>query len=184
MNSINLVYTQSDAEVGSVLYQDVQPGRVSRDTPITLRICGQSVSVPSLAGMSLEGARAVIEAEGLSLGFISEGESADAKSGTVIAQSIAPYAQVLVGTSVDLTICRVQELRYAPDNDLSIVVPLNNIPVRIEIVTPSGQVAEAYSGTLAAGTHRVSLTSLERGIHTAYIYMDKVLYESLQLDFE
>ena len=31
-------------------------------------ISGQSVSVPSLAGLSLEGARAVIEAEGLVLG--------------------------------------------------------------------------------------------------------------------
>ena len=184
VNNYSMVYIQSDAQVGSVLYQDVAPGRVSRDTPITLRICGQSVAVPSLAGMSLEGARAVIEAEGLVLGAISEGESADAKSGTVIAQSIAPYAQVLVGTTVDLTICRVQELRYAPDNDLSIVVPLNEIAVRIEIITPSGQRVEAYNGVLAAGDHRISLNSLERGIHTANIYMDDVLFESLQLDFE
>ena len=184
VNNVSLIYTQSEGEVGCVLSQDVEPGKASRDTPVTLRICGQSVAVPALSGMSLEGARAVIEAEGLMLGTVTEGESADAKSGSVIAQSIAPYAQVLAGTAVDLTICRVQEIRYAPDSDLSLVVPLNNLAVRIEIITPSGQTVTAYSGNLASGSHRVSLSSLERGIHTAHIYMDNVLFESLQLDFE
>ena len=184
VKNIHLLYTQSEGEVGSVLSQDVPPGTVSRDTAVTLRICGRSVAVPALTGMSLEGARAVIEAEGLMLGTIAEGESADARSGSVIAQSIAPYTQVLVGTAVDVTICRVQEIRYSPDSDLTLVVPLNRLGVRIEVITPSGQVVTAYGGTLDAGSHRISLSSLERGLHTAYIYMDNVLFESLQLDFE
>ena len=184
VKNIHLLYTQSEGEVGCVLSQDVPPGTVSRDTAVTLHICGRSVAVPTLTGMSLEGARAVIEAEGLVLGTIAESESADAKSGSVIAQSIAPYTQVLVGTAVDVVICRVQEIRYSPDSDLTLVVPLNHLPVRIEVITPSGQVVTAYGGTLEAGSHRISLSSLERGLHTAYIYMDNVLFESLQLDFE
>ena len=184
VNTVNMIYTHSEAPVGSVISQDVPAGWVSRDTAVTLRISGQSVALPSLTGLTLDGARAVIEAEGLVLGNVGEGESADAKGGTVIAQSIAPYTQVLVGTSVDLTLCRSQEMRYAPDSDLSLVVPLNDLLVRIDIVTPSGTTVEAFKGVLAAGTHWVTLSSSEQGVHSAYIYMDNVLYESLRLDFE
>jgi len=170
--------------VGTVISQDIQPGWASRDAAVTLKISGRSVSVPLLSGLTLDGARAVIEAEGLKMGNISEGESADAKSGTIIAQSIAPYTQVLVGTAVDFTVCRPQEIRYAPDTELTLVVPLDRLLVRIDLVTPSGQALEAYNNTLDAGTHRVHLNSTQQGLHAVYIYLDNILYESLQLDFE
>lgn len=182
--SVQVNYTSSDLPVGTVISQDVPPGWVSRDTQLTIRISGQSVSVPSFSGLTLEGARAVIEAEGLKLGAITEGESADAKSGTVIAQSIAPYTQVLVDTPVDLTICRARETRYAPDTALSLVIPLDQLQVRIDLVAPSGQTVEAMNAALERGTHQVQLSSGERGLHTVYIYLNDVLFESLQLDFE
>ena len=181
---MNITYTQSDLPVGTVISQDPGAGRISRDVPVNIKISGQSVSVPSLSALSLEGARAVIEAEGLVLGVISEGESADAKSGTVIAQSIAPYTQVLAGTAVDLTICRPQEVRYAPDTALSIVVPLNQLEVRIELTTPSGQNAKAYAAVLPQGTHHLNLNSTEQGMHNVYIYLNDVLFESMQINFE
>ena len=182
--NVNVSYAQSDQPVGSVISQDPGSGRVSRDVPVNIKISGQSVSVPSLSALTLEGARAVIEAEGLVLGLISEGDSADAKSGTVIAQSIAPYTQVLAGTAVDLTICRPQEIRYAPDTALSIVVPLNALDVRIELSTPSGGSVEGFRGVLPQGTHQVNLNSTEQGLHNVYIYLNNVLFESLQLNFE
>lgn len=126
----------------------------------------------------------MIEAEGLTLGTISEGDSADAKSGTVIAQSIAPYTQVLTGASVDLTICRPQEIRYAPDTALSLVVPLNGLEVSIEMLTPSGETMQVYKSELSEGTHRVNLSSTERGLHNVYIYLGGVLFENMQMDFE
>lgn len=184
VSTVNVSYTQSDLPTGTIIYQEPHSGHISRDVPILIKISGRSVSVPSLAELSLEGARAVIEAEGLVLGTISEGDSADAKSGTVIAQSIAPYTQVLSGTSVDLTICRPQEIRYSPDTALTLVIPLNNLEARIELVTPSGETAEAYNSILSQGTHQVNLHSTQRGMHTVYIYLEDVLFESLQLDFE
>ena len=141
------------------------------------------MSVPSLSGLTLEGAQAVIEAEGLVLGTVSEGDSADARSGAVIAQSIAPYTQVLTGTAVDLTICRAQEKKYAPDAELTLVVPLNNLRVTINLVAPSGVSLEVYREVLPKGTHAIGLSSSESGVHQIYIYMDDVLYESMQLDF-
>ena len=184
VSTVNVSYTQSDLPTGTIIYQEPHSGHISRDVPIFIKISGQSVSVPSLAGLSLEGARAVIEAEGLVLGVISEGESADAKSGTVIAQGIAPYTQVLAGTSVDLTICRPQEIRYAPDTALTLVVPLNNLQVRVDLLLPSGETVEAFNSMLTQGTHSVKLNSTQRGMHTVYIYLEDVLFESLQLDFE
>lgn len=184
VNTVNVSYTQSDLPTGTIIYQEPHSGQISRDVPVFIRISGQSVSVPSLAGLSLEGARAVIEAEGLVLGAISEGDSADAKSGTVIAQSIAPYTQVLSGTSVDLTVCRPQEIRYAPDTALTLVIPLNNLRARIDLVLPAGETVEAFNGVLSQGTHQVNLNSAQKGIHTVYIYLEDVLFESLQLDFE
>ena len=184
VNTVNVRYTQSDLPTGTIIYQEPHSGHISRDVPILIKISGQSVAVPSLAGLTLEGARAVIEAEGLVLGTISEGDSADAKSGTVIAQSIAPYTQVLSGASVDLTICRPQEIRYSPDTALTLVVPLNNLKARIDLVMPSGETVEGYNGVLAQGTHQVNLHSSQRGMHTVYIYLEDVLFESMQLDFE
>lgn len=184
VNTIDVDYDQSDLRVGTVISLDQEPGWLSRETPVTVKISGQSVSVPSLSGLTLEGARAVIEAEGLTLGAVSEGESADARSGAVIAQSIAPYTQVLSGTAVDLTICREQELRYGPETALTLVVPLNGIAVTIELAAPSGRRTEVFSGELEAGTHQMNLSSAERGMHSVEIYLEGVLFESVQLDFE
>lgn len=184
LNDVELDYDQSDQAPGIVLSMDVEAGWIYRDTPVTLTVSGHSVSVPSLTGLTLDGARAVLEAEGLALGEITEGDSADAVSGTVIAQSIAPYTQVLTGSTVDLTICRPQQVRYSPDTALTLVVPLNNLEVVIQLVTPSKQSVEAYRGQMVAGTHQVNLTSSEPGMHAVYVYMNGVLFESMQLDFE
>ena len=184
VRTVEVAYVQSDRPVGTVVSMNLSSGWASRDAAVVLKVSGQSVSVPSLSGLTLEGAQAVIEAEGLVLGTVSEGESADAKSGAVIAQSIAPYTQVLTGTAVDLTLCRAQEKKYAPDAPLTLVVPLNNLRVAVNLVAPSGVSLEVYSEVLAQGTHSISLTSAESGVHQVYIYMDDVLFESMQVEFE
>ena len=184
VRSVEIVYVQSDRPVGSVVSMNLSAGWQSRDSEVVLKVSGQCVSVPSLSGLTLEGAQAVIEAEGLVLGTVSEGDSADARSGAVIAQSIAPYTQVLTGTAVDLTLCRTQEIRYSPDAPLTLVVPLNNLWVSVNLITPSGASIEVYREVLPEGTHAISLTSTEQGLHQLYIYMDDVLYESMQLEFD
>ena len=177
-------FVQSDLPAGCVVSVDQPSGRTSRDTVIVFRVSGQMVAVPKLSGMTLGGAQAVLEAEGLALGSVTEEDSPDAQSGTVISQGIAPNMQVMVGTEVDLVLCKPQQLWYAPSSALSLVVPLNGLNVVIDMVTPSGQSIELFSETLAAGTHSVEMHSQETGIHKVYIYMDNVLMESMQLNFE
>ena len=183
-NDVRVEYVQSDQPSGIVLSQSEAPGRTSRDTPVVLRVSGQSVAVPSLMGLTLEGAQAVIEAEGLNLGNVSQGESADAASGTVIAQSVAPYTQVLLGTAVDLTICRAREANFVPQTPLTVQVPLENVLVEVRVIAPSGQTQEVLNERMSAGTHTVRLSSAEAGMHRIQIYIDGVLWESLELSFE
>ena len=182
--TVHMNYIQSDQPVDTVVSLNVEPGWVSKDTPVTVRVSGQSVTVPSLSGLTLDGAAAVLQAEGLILGDVTEGESADAESGTVIAQSVAPYTQVLTDTVVDLTICQAQETKYAPAAPLMVVVPLENLRTIVSLTTPSGQSIEAYAGQLEKGTHLVELKSSEPGLHSVYIHMDEVLMEVMQLNFE
>lgn len=183
VKNIEVSYAQSELPVGTVLSLDQPMGWTSRDTAVTVFVSGQSVSMPSLSGLTLNGARAVIEAEGLKIGNVTEGDSADAPSGTVIAQSIAAYTRVLVGTQIDITICRQQEKQYSPVTQLMLVVPLENLRVVVDMVTPSGQHIEAYADNLPAGTHRIALSGSESGTYRVYVYMDDVLYESMEIDF-
>ena len=64
------------------------------------------------------------------------------------------------------------------------MAPLDGLTVRIELLAPSGQQTVVYQSVLDQGTHRVKLNSAEQGVHTACVYLDDVLYERLELDFE
>ena len=180
---IDVVFVQSDSLPGTVVAFEPAPGTQSKETPVRLQVSGQRIVMPSLTGLDLDGARALIEAEGLVVGQVSEGYSADAKSGAVIAQGIAANTQVLAGTAVDLTVNQQQPEVYYPASKLSVVVPLNMCQVRIQILLSSGSLQEVYQGTLNTGTYRIALSCAEPGTHAVYIYMDDVLMEEQQIEF-
>ena len=176
-------FVMSDAEVSTVISQDPEANWITRETPVTLRVSGERTAVPPLAGLTLEGAKALIEAERLTLGSVSEGYSADATAGTVIAQSLAPGAPVLVGDSVDLTICQEQPARNVYAVEYSLVVTLDAIRVRVELVTPSGNTVQSYNDVLNRGTYVITLESEEVGEHVVEVYFDDVLFEETKINF-
>ena len=184
VESIDLVYVQSDSLPGTIVAFEPEAGAQNKQTPVVLKVSGQRIVMPSLTGLSLEGATALIEAEELKLGAVSEGYSADAKSGAVIAQSIAANTQVMAGTTVDLTVNQQQPQVYYPVSKLSVVVPLNMSQVRIQIQLLSGSMQEVYQGILNTGTYRIALTCAEPGRHTVLITMDGVLMETQEIDFQ
>jgi len=182
--SISVEYVQSDAEVGLVVGQSVNAGWQSKDQPVVLTVSGQSVLMPSLTGLTLEGAKALIESEGLTLGSITEGYSADAPSQTVIAQNIVPNSLVLVSTPIDLTVSQRCGAVYYPGSVFTVAVPLENLQAEVTLITPSGSEVTAYNNVLGVGTHQVELASTEPGLHTVRVYLDGVLMDSTEVMFD
>ena len=184
VESIDVDYIQSDSPAGTIVACEPGAGMQSKDTPVRLVVSGQRIVMPAMTGMSLEAAQALIDAEGLQLGMVSEGYSADARAGTVIAQGIAPNSQVLAGTSVDLTINQSQQAMYYPVSKLSVVVPLNGSQVRVRIHTTTGEVQDVFQGTLDTGTYRIALSCAEPGVHRVDILIDDVLMDEQDITFE
>ena len=184
VETIDMVYVQSDAPVGTVVNVSPSPGRQSKDEPVVFSVSGQRILMPSLTGFTLDDAQRLIESEGLQLGTVTEAEAVDALPNTVIAQSEAPGAELLAGDRVDVTVNQALERRYYPISKLSVVVPLNGSDVQLMMIAPSGSAREVYRGILNAGTYRIALDSDEAGQHTVNITMDGVLMESRTVNFE
>lgn len=182
--SVVAEYVRSEQEVGVVVGQNLMPGWQSKDDPVVIQVSGQSILMPQLTGLTLEGAVALIESEGLMVGAVSEGYSADAPAHTVIAQSIAADTEVLAGMSVDLTISQRQEEIYMPNSLYTVVVPLENLLTEVVLVTPSGAETVAFRDTLGTGTYQVDLSSAEAGIHTVRVYLEGVLMDSEEVLFD
>ncbi len=184
VESIQVLYVQSDAQVGTVIGISPEPGRQTKDTALIFTVSGQRIWMPSVIGFALEDARALIEAEGLQVGAVIEGDAVDALPNTVIAQSPEAGTEQMAGTSVDITVNGARELLYYPTSKLSVVVPLNGTAVQLMMVSPSGNTQEVYHGELNAGTYRIELSDTEPGEHIVNIMMDGVLMESQTLRFE
>ncbi|MBR1821016.1 MAG: protein kinase [Clostridia bacterium] len=185
VESIDALYVESDAPVDTVVAVSPEANATqAKDAPVIFTVSGRRILMPSLTGMALEDAQALLEAEGLALGAVAEDYAADARPGAVIEQSVAPNAELMMGASVDLTVSQAQETLYYPASKLSVVVPLNGSSVRLTLTAPSGTSQEVYHGTLNAGTYRIALSSGEAWEHTAQIYMDGVLMETQTVDFE
>lgn len=183
--NVRFEYVQNNSvEVGTVISQSLEAGYQHKDEAVIIVVSGQSVLMPSLNGLSLDGARALIEAEGLTVGSISDGYSADALDNTVIGQSISPNAQVLKGTAVDLTVSRHGETMYYPPARFTVVVPLDALQVEVKLTTPTHQEVTAYSGELSAGTYPIELSSVESGRHTVCVYLDGVPVDITEVVFD
>jgi beta-lactam-binding protein with PASTA domain len=181
---VQIEYVMADALVGTVVTQSPGAGEVERKSAVTLSVSGETVLSPSLTGYTLDNARAYVESQGLRLGVISEAYSADAAAGTVIAQSVAPNSEILLGSAIDLTIAQSQEIMYYPESNFRVVVPLGNTRVVVRVITPSGIAFDAYDGTLGRGTHAIPLSSAETGEHTVEVYLDGTLLETMKLTFD
>lgn len=184
ISNVAITYVADAAEVGTVVRQEPGAGEVPRGANVILYVSGETVTAPTVTGYTLENAIASITNEGLVVGNVSEAYSADAASGTVIAQSVAPNSEVVIGSTIDLTIAQAQKQKYYPASDFRVVAPLNNTAVRISVVTPSGAMYDMYTGILDMGTHSITLSSDERGEHTLSVYLDESLLEELLITFE
>lgn len=177
-------YVMSSMPEGQVVSTNIPEGKTSRDTPVILLVSGKKVRVPDLLGLDRETAEAVLKAEGLTVGAVYESTLSDARPGTVIYQSAPANGMTLSGSTVLLAVCKERTSSYAPSAPLMIVVPMDNIRTVIQLYTPEGQEVTVYTGRPPAGSHRIGMTSKEKGIHEVRVYMDDILYETLYINFD
>ncbi len=184
VESVSVEYVQSDSAPGTVISVNLEEGMRAKTDPVVITAGGQSVLMPSLTGLTREDAEAILAAEDLVLGTVTDGYAADARAGTVIGQSVGANSQVLAGTTVDITVNQPHSPSYYPAAKLSVVVPLNGSAASLAVGTPSGNVQEISLGTLNAGTYRIALSSPEAGIHRVRVIIDGVTMETVKIDFE
>lgn len=183
--NITFEYVRNDEiEVGTVIAQSLNPGYQSKDEAVVITVSGQIVQMPTLTGLTLPGAQALIEAEGLVLGTVTQGYSADAVANTVIAQNIAQGTQVLKGTTVELTVSQHGDVVYYPPARFTVVVPLDALSVEVRLITPTDAEVIAYAGELSAGTYPIELSSVEAGIHTVCVYLDGIPVDVTEVLFD
>ena len=181
---VSVTYIVSDQPIGCVAGQSPAEGWITRETEVNFLVSAEAVTVPTLTGLTTEGAQALAAAEGLVIGDILAGFSADTPAGTVIAQSVAAGETVAAGTQITLTVSQPRQTLYYPASNYVIVVPLEDVEVRLELITPSGSTFTGFSGILDTGTYSVELSSAEQGVHTLREYMDGVLMAETQVMFE
>ncbi len=184
VNNVSTEYVVSEATPGTVVGQSAEEGYHSKTEALTIRISGRAVNMPSLVGLTLNGARDLLESEGLTVGNIIESDSADAKGQTVIAQSVEAGSAVMENTVVDITVSAAVEKRYQPQGELTIAVPLDDVQVKVILTAPSGKETQAYSETLSRGTHSLELSGTESGVYRVQVYFDEVLMETIELTFD
>ena len=179
-----MTYALSDQAVGCVAGQSPEPGWITRETDIMLILSAEPVEVPPLTGLTVDGARALAEAEGLKIGAVSEGYSADAPAGTVIAQSVASGEVVAAGTEIG-----AHHQPAAPGNVLSGVKLYPDRAAGRDRGAPGDRRPfgnDVYGLQRRARRRRVFRRTFQRraGLHTVREYMDGVLMAETQVLFE
>ncbi len=183
--NVKFEYVRNDEiPVGTVISQSLSPGYQSKDEQVVITVSGKVVQMPPLTGLTLEGAKALVEAEGLIVGSVTQGYSADAVADTVIAQSIPVGEPAMKGMVVDLTISQHGEIVYYPPARFTVVVPLDALDVEVHLITPSGEEIIAYASELPAGTYPIELSSAEMGMHTVCVYLDGIPVDVTEVLFD
>ena len=105
-----------DVKEGCVIRTDPEEGKeITSKTKITVYVSGGSekVTVPNLAGMTVDGAGGMLEGKELSLGNVEYRES-DKPAGTVIEQSPTSGSKAIKGSSVNLVVSKEKEPEPTP----------------------------------------------------------------------
>lgn len=111
------VYIEKGKIMGQSIpkFSDVTPG-MTMDLVVSSGNDTEEITMPKLVGNNLNGAKAIIEKNGLVLGSVKEEESESPK-GTVIWQSIDPGNSIQKKTSVDLTTSKGKEEKKEDQNE-------------------------------------------------------------------
>ena len=129
----------ADVREGRVVSTQPGPGSViERGTTVTMQVSRgpEQVDVPNVVGQSEDNARSALQSAGLSVGEVTERESADEDPGTVLEQDPAAGASADTGSAVDLVVAQPP-----PDVAIPDVVDMTEEEARAALVGAGFKVA-------------------------------------------
>ena len=173
-----------DVPVGAVISQNpAGEKRVPPFSEVALTVSGESASVPSLDGLTVDLARATLQASGLQLGELTQQES-DAPAGTVIGQSLPAGVRVLWGISVDVTVSATDDVLYWTEVALNLTIADNGTTVRA-VLSDGESEREVYRSVLNAGEQAIviNLDSARAGLQTLRVYVSDELRDERTVEF-
>ena len=162
---------------GTVIAQSPEAGSsVQPGDAVSLTVSGGRVIVPELAGQREEEALGRLQTVGLTCGPITYAlvDSA-AQDGVVLSQSIEKFAEVLPGTTVEMTVGQYDKRKYTANVTVTVQVPEEGVSLRVTLVGEGGKESDMYAATLTTpGEEKVSvvLRSEQSGVMTWRTYLD------------
>ena len=162
---------------GTVIAQSPEAGAsVQPGETVSLTVSGGRVIVPELAGQREEEALERLQTVGLTCGLITyEPVDSAAQDGMVLSQSIEKFAEVLPGTTVEMTVGHYDKRKYTANVMVTVQVPAEGVSVRVTLVGEGGKESDMYAATLTTpGEEKVSvvLRSEQSGVMTWRTYLD------------
>ena len=162
---------------GTVIAQSPEAGTsVQPGEAVSLTVSGGRVIVPELAGQREEEALERLQTVGLTCGLITyEPVDSAAQDGMVLSQSIEKFAEVLPGTTVEMTVGHYDKRKYTANVMVTVQVPAEGVSVRVTLVGEGGKESDMYAATLTTpGEERIPvvLRSEQSGVMTWRTYLD------------
>ena len=170
----------SDAPVGQVIAQEPAAGEAAWDGMVVdLHISGGVSVVPSLNGAPFDEAVSRLADLGLAVGTVGYVDVDDPVQDTVV-QNQHPQAEerVFPGTTVDLTVARVDRRPYKAAISVQVVIPAHGAHIRVTLLTPDGEEQEQYAAMHALegeNTLPLELRSALSGEMSFRVYVDEEL---------
>ena len=162
---------------GTVIAQSPEAGAsVQPGEAVSLTVSGGRVIVPELAGQREEEALERLQTVGLTCGLITyEPVDSAAQDGMVLSQSIEKFAEVLPGTTVEMTVGHYDKRKYTANVMVTVQVPAEGVSVRVTLVGEGGKESDMYAATLTTpGEEKIPvvLRSEQSGVMTWRTYLD------------
>ena len=162
---------------GTVVSQKPEAGEsVPLGGQVDLTISGGRVVVPELVGQREEEALERIHTVGLSCGMIEYETVQDARQdGVVLSQSLEKFAEVLPGTTVEMSVGFYDKRRFSAEVTVNVTVPEEGVSLRVTLVGEDGKESDMYAVTLnEPGDQKISvlLRSETSGVMTWRTYLD------------
>ena len=162
---------------GTVIAQSPEAGAsVQPGETVSLTVSGGRVIVPELAGQREEEALERLQTVGLTCGLITyEPVDSAAQDGMVLSQSIEKFAEVLPGTTVEMTVGHYDKRKYTANVMVTVQVPAEGVSVRVTLVGEGGKKSDMYAATLTTpGEEKIPvvLRSEQSGVMTWRTYLD------------